>query len=414
MTNFGFGTGTRPGTSSESFVPEPNALFLFIGCLFCLLVSRLNKPLVVVSILTPILCFASCWPAAADPGWQNTGGDFPETTTQVRSMIVRQGQLDVGQLYVGLSGVVGRSAQIWKLAESGWVKHLEFQPWKVAVLETDDQGRLFVGMGTPHSAEDGGPGEAEFRAYDANDRLVTQKKFENMDVIYSMAWYQDKLHLGTFAEDIPGSAEIWRYDEPGWTQIAGPGILNWPTGNTYAGLYEMHVHNGQLYAGTFSRVKGDGDVLKLTPEGWTNINAPESIIAIAFITYRDMLVAAFSNFHGNLANPIFYLDEDGAWQPLGEAPAEWKDAHIHNHFTVMGDDLYVGVGGQAGTLSVWKFDGTTWSKVAGDGVFGSWHDPLAEESSHEWVYRMIVHQGKLYVGLAGDVSSLGQVWKMTP
>jgi len=357
-----------------------------------------------------LLLFLSCVAqAVAQPHWRNTGDVFPETTTQVRSMIVRQ-----GQLFVGLSGVVPRSAQIWKLTEAGWAKHLEFEPWKVAVLQTDDQGRLFVGMGSPHSAEKGGAGEAEFRAYDASDRLITKKSFENMDVIYSMAWYQGKLHVGTFAEDIPGSAEIWRYDEPGWTQIAGAGIRGWPTGNTYAGLYEMHVHKGQLYAATFSRTRGDGDVLKLTPEGWKNINAPETIIAIAFITYRDKLVAAFSNFHGNLANPVFTLHPDGTWQPLGTAPAEWKDAHIHNYFTLVGDDLYVGVGGQAGTLSVWKFDGATWSKVAGDGVYGSWQDPLAEASSHEWVYRMIVYQGKLYVGLAGDVSSLGQVWEMTP
>ena len=36
-----------------------------------------------------------------------------------------------------------------------------------------------------------------------------RKSFENMDIIYSMVWYDGKLHVGTFAEDIPGSAEIW-------------------------------------------------------------------------------------------------------------------------------------------------------------------------------------------------------------
>ena len=90
-------------------------------------------------------------------------------------------------------------------------------------------------------------------------------------------------------------------------------------------------------------------------------------------------MVGLQNYPENFANPVFTLNREGAWQPLGEAPAEWKGAYIPNHFVMVGDDLYAGVGGERGTLSVWKFAGTTWSKVAGDGLYGSWQDPLADE-----------------------------------
>ena len=208
--------------------------------------SRLNLPEAIAILLaTPalyapfLLLFSP--PATAAPQWRCTADMFPDTATQVRAMIIRQ-----GELYVGLGGNLPGNAQVWRMAKSGWVKHLQFEQKKVAVLQTDQHGRLFVGMGTPHSAEQGGPGEAEFRLYDASDNLVVRKEFEEKDVIYSMAWYQDKLHVGTMAEDIPGSAEIWRFDEPGWTPIAGDGIRGWPKDNTYAAIYEMCVHDGTI------------------------------------------------------------------------------------------------------------------------------------------------------------------------
>ena len=75
--------------------------------------------------------------------------------------------------------------------------------------------------------------------------------------------------------------------------------------------------------------------------------------------------------------------------------------------------MYLGIGGMRGTLSVWKYDGSSWLKLAGDGVNGSWRDPLVAAGS-EWVYRMQFDKGKLYVGLAADRKPLAQIWEMTP
>jgi hypothetical protein len=249
---------------------------------------------------------------------------------------------------------------------------------------------------------------------DAAGSAIRLKAFEDQDVVYCMAWFQDRLHVGTMTEDRPATAEIWRFDGPGWTQIAGRGFRGWPAENSYAGVYELCVHDKALIAGTFSRTMRGGDVLKLTDSGWVDLAAPATIIALSFETYRGQLVAALSNVDARHPNPIYAREPDGAWRPLGEAPPEWRGAYIPNHLLVHGAELFLGMGGQRGTLSVWKYDGDCWAKLAGDGIHGSWVDPVVDQGA-EWVYRLAFHRGKLYAGLASDrVPFQAQVWEMTP
>jgi hypothetical protein len=343
------------------------------------------------------------------PSWRHIPGNWPNTSNQVRAMVSSN-----GELYVGIAGTVANSAQVWKLAGSDWVKHAGFESLKVAVLQTDTAGNLYVGTGTPHSAELPGRGHAEVWKVDTAGETRQLRTFKNKDLAYSMVWFQEKLHVGTMTEDLRGTAEIWRFDDPGWTQIAGRGINGWPADNSYAAVYEMWVHDGALIAGTFSRTAGDGDVLKLAGNRWIDLNAPTSIIALSFETYQGQLVTSLSNSNARHPNPIFALQTDGTWQPLGKAPAEWNEAFIPNHLVVNGTEMYVGIGGRPGTLSVWEYDGTFWTKLAGDGLSGSWVDPLVSQGA-EWVYRLTLHQGKLYAGLASDrVPFQAQVWELTP
>jgi hypothetical protein len=326
------------------------------------------------------------------PAWRRIPGEWPDTTNQVRAMIVSK-----GELYIGVAGTVAKSAQVWKLAKSGWEKHAEIESLKVAVLQTDRAGNLYIGSGTPHSAELPGKGHAEVWKVDANGKTRRLRAFRNKDIAYSMVWHRGKLHVGTMTEDRPGT-----------------GINGWPTENSYAAVYEMWVHDGALIAGTFCRTVGDGDVLKLVDNRWVNLDAPATIIPLSFETYGGKLVAALSNANDRHPNPIYTLQADGKWQPLGKAPTEWKNAYIPNHMVVNGTELYLGVGGARGTVSVWKYDGATWSKLAGDGLYNSWVDPLVNQGA-EWVYRLTFHCGKLYAGLASDRAPFpAQVWELTP
>ena len=144
------------------------------------------------------------------PTWRLIEGRWPDTTNQVRAMISSN-----GQLYIGVAGTVANSAQVWKLINSGWVRHAEFKPWKVAVLQTDTAGNLYVGTGTPHSAELPGMGHAKVWTVDSEGKKTQLRTFKDRDIAYSMVWFQGKLHVGTVTEDLPGTAEIWRFDDPG-------------------------------------------------------------------------------------------------------------------------------------------------------------------------------------------------------
>ena len=252
------------------------------------------------------------------PRWRRLGANWPDTTNQVRAMIST-----TNGFYIGTAGSVPGSARVWKLVRSSWSKVAEFPALKVVALQADRKGNLYVGTGTPHSAEVPTKGQATVWKIDRAGRQKQLRLFPRHDMAYSMAWYGGKLHVGLAAEDLPGRAAIWRFDDPGWTQVASSGVNRWPAQNTYAGIYELWVHDGRLLAGTFSRTKGHGDVLELTLQGWKDLGAPPSIIALSFARYQQSLIGAFSNSGAHLANPIFrWRRQDRSWVPLGKAPAQ--------------------------------------------------------------------------------------------
>jgi hypothetical protein len=79
--------------------------------------------------------------------------------------------------------------------------------------------------------------------------------------------------------------------------------------------------------------------------------------------------------------------------------------------------LYVGVGGDAGKLSVWRLNATTnnWEKVAGNGLHGSFSSPIGSGGIREWIYRLQpTPQGTILacVSSASPNGSAG-VWEMT-
>lgn len=75
--------------------------------------------------------------------------------------------------------------------------------------------------------------------------------------------------------------------------------------------------------------------------------------------------------------------------------------------TVIGTDVYASLGGSVGDAEVWKWNGTTWTKIGGDGINSSW-----AAQTFEGVLSMTNDGTDLYAGLgltAGDA----EVWKYT-
>ncbi len=69
-----------------------------------------------------------------------------------------------------------------------------------------------------------------------------------------------------------------------------------------------------------------------------------------------------------------------------------------------GTNLYVGLGSGAGDGEVWKWDGSTWTKLGGDAINGSW-----QASTFEYVYSMTYVNGILYAGLGASAND-AEVW----
>lgn len=147
-------------------------------------------------------------------------------------------------------------------------------------------------------------------------------------------------------------------------------------------------------------------------DGWINMNVPMTYAPLSFAEYGGELIVAVHNKDGLHPNPIFRLASGTTWKPLGHLSPR-LGAFLPNHMiTGPNGELYVAFGGLPGTSALLRYDGT-WTKVAGDGLYGSWMssiDPLPTE----WVYRTISFHDKIYAGLATSAGTWGHMWEMTP
>jgi hypothetical protein len=89
-------------------------------------------------------------------------------------------------------------------------------------------------------------------------------------------------------------------------------------------------------------------------------------------------------------------DLNGSWDLNGNLAI--------NSTVEVGGDIYVGLGNAIADAEVWKWDGTSWAKVGGDGVNSGWADQTFES-----VLALATDGDKLYAGL-GITAGDGEVW----
>lgn len=92
------------------------------------------------------------------------------------------------------------------------------------------------------------------------------------------------------------------------------------------------------------------------------------------------------------------------------ANSSWDDdlERVKNNPVWIGSNMYVGFYGQTGMSEVWKWNGTIWSKVGGDGINSSWPD-----GTYEGVSSLATDGTYLYAGL-GSSTSHAEVWMYNP
>jgi hypothetical protein len=120
-------------------------------------------------------------------------------------------------------------------------------------------------------------------------------------------------------------------------------------------------------------------------------------------TYNGALYAGL----GNSANDAEVWRWNGTtWTKIGgdSINSGWTTNYERvSSLAVYGGNLYAGLGASTTDAEVWRYNGTAWAKIGGDGLTSSWN------TNYEQVESMLPYDGKLYAGL-GNSTADAEIW----
>jgi hypothetical protein len=236
----------------------------------------------------------------------------------------------------------------------------------------------------------------------------TADTFENVYVLQS---YKGELYagLGSTAND----AEVWKYNGSTWTKIGGDSINSGWTTN-YEAVNVMAVWGGDLYAGLGISAQ-DAEVWRYNGTSWTKVGG-DGVNSSWAAAGNIESVLSMTLYNGNLyaglgtsaADADIWRFNGTSWTQVGGdgLGSSWSAAYEEVYIMrVYANQLVVGLGNGTDDAEVWNYNGTTWTKIGGDDVNGSW-----TSGTYERVRSMAIYNGKLYVGI-GDTAGDGEVWE---
>ena len=317
--------------------------------------------------------------------WTKVGGDavnsgFTNTHTHVESVLA-----DGSTVYAGLTNA-GSRAEVWRCTScstaptwggariGGQYTNKSWGQFNLQSVEsmTTSGGRLYAGTG---SSVAGNGMVWEFDGstwYPIGGQGINSSwAVDTYESVPSMVNYKGKLYVGLGTGT--GEAEVWRYDNPGWTKVAdGNPAVGSAWGNAYETVQSLGVANDKLYAGLGNSADGDAEVWACTGcDG------------------------------GSPSWGSAWVGGDGT----GWANTDFRT--VSSMVTYKGK-LYVGLGNAgAGDAEIWRFNNPGWTRVGGDAVNSSWANTTYEEVS-----TLAVYNDKLYAGL-GTTASDAEVWACT-
>jgi hypothetical protein len=208
--------------------------------------------------------------------------------------------------------------------------------------------------------------------------------------VRALALYKDALYAGLGAAD----AEVWKLEDGRWMQVGGGRILE-----SWEGRLESLDSAEQVWVNS----------LLVDPEG-------------------DHLYAGLEQAEGGAQ--LWRFDGE-RWAQIGgtgdNETGDWDSWAYKNVYTLVWHDgaLYAGLQGKLpGSTSqdyregfsngeIYRFDGTSWERVSGDGIRGGWD----RDHGTTWIYKLIVFRGELHaaIGLHGvrDLRWTGEVWRLS-
>ena len=364
----------------------------------------------------------SCDTASDCATWTKIGGDginsgwAVNTFEEVDSMSVMG-----GNLYVGL-GNTANDARVYRWNGSAWTwvggfgisaPYNAFTTGYEGVYGMANDGTsLYVSFGS--TAGDGDVWRLTGTTWTqiGGDAVNSSWAAATFEYAYSLRWVGSTLYAGLGAT--AGDAEVWSWNGTAWTKIGGDTVNTSWDSSSYEVVYSLADDGTNIYAG-LGNTAGDNEVWRYNGTAWTKIGG--DAINSGFTnthTHVNSMVYAGSTLYAGLTsatnNAEIWSWNGSAWTRMGGGYVNksWGFLNLQDveSMAVSGDYLYAGTGNAtAGNAQVWRFDGSTWQIVGGQGVNGSW--PV---NTYEAVMSMTSMGGNLYAGLgtgAGD----GEVWR---
>jgi hypothetical protein len=209
-----------------------------------------------------------------------------------------------------------------------------------------------------------------------------------------------------------GDAEVWRWNGTRWDEIGGDNLNDGWTNGTYESVYSMATDGTNLFAG-LGNTAGDAEVWQWNGSTWTKIGGDAINTSWAVSTYE--FVYSMSYFSGNLYAGLGASGNDAevwrwngsTWTKIGgdSLNSGWTtNFELVASLTNDGTNLYAGLGNSTGDAEVWQWNGSAWTRIGGDAINSSWAN-----TTYENVLSMTHFGGILYAGL-GSSANDAEVW----
>ncbi|HEV7454494.1 MAG TPA: LamG-like jellyroll fold domain-containing protein [Candidatus Saccharimonadales bacterium] len=363
----------------------------------------------------------SCDTSTGCTTWTKIGGDginsgwAVNTFEEVNSMTVMG-----GNLYAGL-GNTTNDARVYRWNGTAWtwvggfgigVPYNAFTTGYEAIYSMSNDGtNVYVGFGSTTTDADvwklNGTTWTQIGGDGVNSSWNT-----NYEQVLSMRWFSGNLYAGL--GNTAGDAEVWKYNGTIWTQIGGDTLnASWDA-VSYEGVYALTDDGTNVYAG-LGNTAGDNEVYRWNGTTWTKIggDALNGSFTNTHTVVNSLLYAGSSLYVGLTAtanNSEVWTFTGATWTRIGGGGVNksWGYFNLQDveSLVVAGDYLYAGTGNTvAGNALVWRFDGSSWQIMGGQGINSSW-----AALTYEDVMSLASYGGNLYAGL-GTTANDAEVWK---
>ena len=375
-----------------------------------------------------------CDTTAGCTSWSKIGGDAVNSSWANNTYELVTSLTVVGtNLYAGL-GTTANDAEVWRcsIASSctSWTKiggdgiNTGFNTVHEYVASMTGTGStLYAGLAS-------GAGDAEVWRWNGTawtkiggDAVNTSWADATYEIVTDMRLVGDYLYAG-LGSSAQGEGEVWRCNTTtnctAWTKVGGDGVNTSWADSTFEQVWDFTSSGDTLFAG-IGNTAGDNEVWSCN--GTTGCTSWSKIGG-------DAVNSGFTNTHTNVRSlttdgTYVYAGLQGTatsgevwrftiasptWTRIGGnyINSSWGYTNLQSveSMTLSGDYLYVGTGlSTAGNAQVWRSDGSTWTRIGGQGLNSGWAG-----NTYELVNSMIEYEGDLYVGI-GTTANDAEVWR---